>query len=194
MIRHSLHSYDFGIGQTSVNIKLKTGAVLLVAVSRHTCLHHEESRLVDLPCKGCGELLVKYLGFLLYANIILLTCVYVYLFKRRTRIGFQLGMNVATMAGGFAAVVTGVILIYQFPFHYVVITIVSTIVGMFVGALFGALVDYQTLLTGYANGLMMGIMAPMIGAAAKNSVPFLIFIEILFIISLFLFISSSKHT
>ncbi len=139
-------------------------------------------------------MLVKYLGFLLYANIILLAGVYVYLFNRRTRIGFQLGMNVATMAGGFVAVVTGVILIYQFPFHYVVITIVSTIVGMFVGALFGALFDYQTLLTGYANGLMMGIMSPMIGAAAKNSVPFLIFIEVLFIFSLFLFISSSKHT
>jgi formate hydrogenlyase subunit 3/multisubunit Na+/H+ antiporter MnhD subunit len=63
-----------------------------------------------------------------------------------------------------------------------------------VGSLFGALFDYQTLLTGYANGLMMGMMAPMVGAAAKNSIVFLVFIEIVFIVSLILLMSSAKHS
>jgi hypothetical protein len=134
------------------------------------------------------------LGLLLYGNIVLLGLVYIYLFKIRKLIGFQLGMNISMMAGGFLAIATGVILIYQFPLHFVPVTFVTTIVGMLVGSLFGALFDYQTLLTGYANGLMMGIMAPMVGAAAENSIVFLVFIEIVFIVSLILLMSSAKHS
>jgi ABC-type Na+ efflux pump permease subunit len=138
--------------------------------------------------------LIDYLDLLLYGNIVLLGLVYIYLFKIRKLIGFQLGMNISMMAGGFLAIATGVILIYQFPLYFVPVTFVTTVVGMLVGSLFGALFDYQTLLTGYANGLMMGIMAPMVGAAAENSIVFLVFIEIVFIVSLILLMSSAKHS
>jgi ABC-type Na+ efflux pump permease subunit len=138
--------------------------------------------------------LIGYLDLLLYGNIVLLGLVYIYLFKIRKLIGFQLGMNISMMAGGFLAIATGVILIYQFPLYFVPVTFVTTVVGMLAGSLFGALFDYQTLLTGYANGLMMGIMAPMVGAAAENSIVFLVFIEIVFIVSLILLISSAKHS
>lgn len=135
-----------------------------------------------------------YLGFLLYGNLLLLAITYLYLFHIRKLIGFQLGMNITNMAGGFIAIVTGVILIYQFPLQFVAVTIVTTVVGMIVGTLFGGLFDYQTLLTGYGNGLMMGLMAPMIGAVAKNSVIFLFFLEGIFILSLLLFVLSARHT
>lgn len=117
-----------------------------------------------------------------------------YLFRIRKLIGFQLGMNISNMAGGFTAIVTGVILIYQFPLKFVVVTVITTLVGMAVGGLFGSLFDYQTLLTGYGNGLMMGIMAPMIGAAAKNSPIFLTFLEGIFMVSLFLLVLSARRT
>jgi hypothetical protein len=139
-------------------------------------------------------MVMKYLGFLLYGNVFILALTYMYLFKSRKLIGFQLGMNLANMAGGFFAMVTGVLLIYQFPLKFVTVTIITTLCGMGVGALFGGLFDYQTLLTGYANGLMMGIMSPMVGAAAQNSVPFLMIIELIFAASLFLFMLSIKHT
>ncbi|PMC38518.1 hypothetical protein CJ195_08620 [Bacillus sp. UMB0899] len=135
-----------------------------------------------------------YLGFLLYGNLLLLAITYLYLFHIRKLIGFQLGMNITNIAGGFITIVTGVILIYQFPMQYVAVTIATTMIGMIVGALFGGLFDYQTLLTGYANGLMMGLMAPMIGAVAKNSVIFLFFLEGMFIFSLLLFVLSARHT
>ncbi|RBW70869.1 hypothetical protein DS031_04900 [Bacillus taeanensis] len=137
---------------------------------------------------------MQYIGFFLYGNIVIMGIAYMYLFQTRKLIGFQLGMNIANMAGGFFAVAAGVLLIYQFPLKFVTVTIVTTLCGMIVGALFGGLFDYQTLLTGYANGLMMGIMAPMVGAAAQNSIPFLIMIELIFVSSLFLFILSAKHT
>ncbi|WP_379670330.1 hypothetical protein [Pueribacillus sp. YX66] len=131
-------------------------------------------------------LLVKFLGFLLYANILLTGVLYVYLRNRRQFIRFQDGINIATMVGGFIAVICGVILIYQFPFHYVVVTIITTLIGIVVGACFGALFNLETLLTGYTHGMMMGLMSPMIGAAAKNSIAFLIFLELFFLTSLFI--------
>lgn len=137
---------------------------------------------------------VDKLGFLLFGNILLIGLIYLYLLKIRKLIGFQLGMNISNMAGGFLAIVTGVILIYQFPLQFVWVTVISTITGMLAGALIGGLFDYQTLLTGYANGLMMGIMAPMVGAAAKNSIHFLTFIELVFVVSLILLIRSTKRT
>ena len=134
------------------------------------------------------------LGYLLYGNVLLLAITYMYLFHIRKLIGFQLGMNISNMAGGFLALITGVILIYQFPLKFVIVTVITTLLGMIVGGLFGSLFDYQTMLTGYGNGLMMGIMSPMIGAAAKNSYLFLTFLEGIFIVSLFLLVLSAKRT
>ncbi|WP_139339603.1 hypothetical protein [Bacillus dakarensis] len=139
-------------------------------------------------------MLAGYLGYLLYGNVLILVCTYLYLFRIRRLIGYQLGMNISNMAGGFIAIVTGVILIYQFPLNFVVVTIITTLIGVAAGGLFGSLFDYQTMLTGYGNGLMMGIMAPMIGAAAKNSYIFLTFLEGIFLLSLFLLVLSAKHT
>lgn len=134
------------------------------------------------------------MGTILYVNIICISLAYIYLFKIRKLIGFQLGMNIAVIIGGFFSIVAGIVLIYEFPFHFTLITIICTLTGMLLGSLFGALFDFQTLLTGYVNGLMMGIMAPMVGAAAKQSMPFLYFSEIVFMISIVLIISSAKQS
>ncbi|MFD1735424.1 hypothetical protein ACFSCX_02505 [Bacillus salitolerans] len=138
--------------------------------------------------------MILHLGFLLYGNILITLLVYLYVYRFRKLIGFQLGMNISTMVGGFLAIMTGVIFIYQFPLKYVLITIVTTFIGMTFGALIGGLFDYQTLLTGYVNGMMMGIMAPMIGAAAKGDPIFLLFLEVIFIFSLFLLLLSVRQT
>ncbi|WP_239454290.1 hypothetical protein [Bacillus suaedaesalsae] len=98
------------------------------------------------------------------------------------------------MAGGFFSISAGVILIYQYPLKFVYVTIGTTVIGMVIGAIFGSLFDYQTLLTGYINGLMMGVMAPMIGAVAQNNLIFLGFIEVLFISSTILISLSAKRT
>jgi hypothetical protein len=135
----------------------------------------------------------QWLGVFLYINFLVALLVYLHLYKRRKRIGFHLGMNIAMVAGGGLAIGTGVILIQQFPLRYMEVTITATVVGMVIGSLFGGLFDYQTLLTGYINGLMMGIMAPMAGAAALNSVPFVICLE-LFIISSFILLMLSSRT
>lgn len=125
-----------------------------------------------------------YASLLLYGNFSILILVYLHLLKIKKLVGFQLGMNIAVIAGGLFAMSTGIVLIYEYPLQFVSMTIIAATLGMITGGLFGTLFDYQTMLTGYANGLMSGIMAPMVGAAAKQSLPFLAFIEVLFILSL----------
>lgn len=122
-------------------------------------------------------MVVKFLGFLLYANVLFAVILYVYIKNNNQLIRSQDGINIATIAGGLIALLSGVILMYQFPFHFVAVTIITTLIGMIAGASFGALFHNDALLTGYSHGMMLGIMAPMIGAAAKNSIVFLMFLE-----------------
>lgn len=117
---------------------------------------------------------------------------YIYLFNRRKQIGFHLGMNIAMVAGGGMALGTGVIFINLYPLYFLEATLFAVVIGSLTGIFFGKLFDYQTLLTGYINGLMMGIMAPMVGAAASESILFLLMIEV-FIISSFCLVAAFAY-
>ncbi|WP_423406840.1 hypothetical protein AABM38_13135 [Heyndrickxia sp. MSNUG] len=117
---------------------------------------------------------------------------YIYLYNRRKQIGFHLGMNIAMVAGGGMALGTGLIFINLYPLYFLEATLVAVIIGSLTGIFFGNLFDYQTLLTGYINGLMMGIIAPMIGAAASEGILFLLMIEI-FIISSFCLVAAFAY-
>lgn len=137
---------------------------------------------------------MEYIWLICYGNLLFISMIYLRIYKIRKLVGFQLGMNISMVAGGFLAVISGIIFIYQFPLEYITVTFVTTLIGMVTGSLFGALFDYQTLLTGYSSGMMMGIMAPMVGAAAKNSMLFLYFVEVIFLVSMILILASSKHS
>jgi hypothetical protein len=117
---------------------------------------------------------------------------YIFLYNRRKRIGYHLGMNLTMVASGGLALGTGIIFINLYPFYFLEATLFSVIIGCLAGVLFGNLFDYQTLLTGFITGLMMGIMAPMVGAAALEGVMYLIMIEV-FIISGFCLAASSAY-
>lgn len=136
----------------------------------------------------------QWFGILLYGNFTIAFISYIYLFSRRKLIGFHLGMNIAMVTGGGLAFITGVLLINRFPLHYLEITIATTLIGMIVGGLFGGMFDYQTLLTGYINGLLMGIMAPMVGAATSDSIIFILFLEVFIIGSFSMLLVSSKFS
>jgi len=135
-----------------------------------------------------------YTVLFFYGNFFVVAFLYYYLYRIRKLIGFQLGMNIAMVIGGMIAIASGILLISQYPFHYTEITIVSALIGMIVGGAFGAMFDYQTFLTGFTNGLMIGIMAPMIGAVIDNSSKFIFFIEFIFGASVLLVIISRNSS
>lgn len=80
-------------------------------------------------------------------------------------------------SSGIMGIAIGTLLVYGFPGHYTMITIITTIIAILVGIIFGALVDYQTLLSGVSSGIMSGLMGPMIGMAAD--IPLVTFCTIL---------------
>ena len=106
----------------------------------------------------------------MYVDICIVLGFYVYLRRIKKLIGFQLGMNISIVMGGMIALLSGVLLILQFPFHFTLITIISTLAGLVVGALFGLLFDYQTFVTGLTNGMVIGLMSPMIGTVIEMPV------------------------
>lgn len=133
-------------------------------------------------------------AILMYVDVWIVLCFYGYLLKIKKRIGFQLGMNISIVMGGMAALLSGVLLIIEFPFHFTVITIISTVVGLTVGALFGLLFDYQTFVTGLTNGIIIGLMSPMIGTVIERPTMFIIFLHGFFVFSLLTIFHSIKRS
>jgi len=79
---------------------------------------------------------------ILYVDIWIALGFYSYLRSVKRIIGFQLGMNISVVMGGMTALLSGVLLIQHYPFHFTWITVISTMFGLLAGALFGLLFDY----------------------------------------------------
>ena len=131
---------------------------------------------------------------LLIFHFLLAVVTYSYLYRGRKLIGFHLGMNIAMVAGGGLALGTGVLLIYEFPVYYMEVTVLAALTGMVAGSLYGGMFDNQTLLAGYISGLMTGMMAPMIGAAASYSIPFAIMVEFFVLCSFLMLVKAAKSS
>jgi hypothetical protein len=131
---------------------------------------------------------------LLIFQFLIAVVTYSYLYRGRKLIGFHLGMNIAMVAGGGLALGTGVLLIYEFPVYYMEVTVIAALTGMVAGSLYGGMFDNQTLLTGYISGLMTGMMAPMIGAAASYSIPFAVMVEFFVLCSFLMLFKAAKSS
>lgn len=130
----------------------------------------------------------------LYIDVCLIFGFYMYLQRIKKLIGFQLGMNISVVMGGMVSLLFGVLLILQFPFHFTLITIISTLAGMMAGASFGLLFDYQTFVTGLTNGMLIGLMSPMIGTVVEMPIVFVWFMHIFFVLSLITIFVSIKRS
>ncbi|GMB10098.1 hypothetical protein B1no1_28080 [Thermolongibacillus altinsuensis] len=104
-----------------------------------------------------------YFLFLL-GNFCLTLFLYLYLYRLRKFIGFQLGMNISMIVGGMLSFTMGIILISLYPLHVAEVTIFTASIGMMCGGIVGYMFDSQSFLTGFSNGFMTGMMAPMLGA------------------------------
>lgn len=143
-----------------------------------------------------GHMTFNFLAILLYVNVVLIGLLYIAIKNYRHLFQFHDRVTVVTLISGFIAMICGVIFIYQFPFHYVNVTIAATLVGIIIGIIFGSIFRDETILTGMTHGMMMGLMAPMIGAATKNSYVFLIFLQVSFVLALlmtFHFMKKRSH-
>lgn len=118
---------------------------------------------------------------ILFMHIVVTACCLKQFFALRDQTGFHLGMNIAMLSGGFSGLMTGIVLIDYFPFYFVWITVIAAIAGALIGGVNGLFYDGQTALTGLANGFMMGLMGPMLGAAAGGSAMLPFILEIIYV-------------
>lgn len=132
--------------------------------------------------------------FFMYMDVCIILGFYMYLRRIKKLIGFQLGMNISIVMGGMIALLFGVLLILQFPFHFTLITIITTLVGLIAGAFFGVLFDYQTLVTGLTNGMIIGLMSPMVGTVVETPTAFVCFIHVFFALCLLTIFISIKRS
>ncbi|MCG7337246.1 hypothetical protein MHZ95_18475 [Sporosarcina sp. ACRSM] len=121
------------------------------------------------------------ISILIYIDLLLVSFFYLYLRKRKEQISYTLGMTSSMAVGGLTALLTGILLIMQFPFHFTYITMFSALIGGFVGAFYGRLVDRGLFVLGLTNGIMIGLMAPMIGTVIEMPVPFIGVLHVFFI-------------
>lgn len=117
---------------------------------------------------------------IVYMDIFVVCYFFLLIRKEKDRIPFSIGMNISIVMGGMLALLTGVLLIIQYPFHFTVITIVTVLIGGVTGTLFGRLFTNQTSAVGAVNGILVGFMAPMIGAVIEIPSLFVLFTQFLF--------------
>ncbi|MFC4354226.1 hypothetical protein ACFO0S_03955 [Chryseomicrobium palamuruense] len=121
------------------------------------------------------------MAFILFLHVGITAYCLKQFFTMRDQTGFHLGMNIAMLTGGFFGLMTGIVFIDYFPFHFVLLTMVAAVAGAFTGAVTGLFYDIQTALSGVSNGFMMGLMGPMIGSAAGGFLMLPVMLEIVYL-------------
>lgn len=130
----------------------------------------------------------------LLMNGFLYLLLYLYVRVNRKKIGFQHAMNATMLIAGLTAFYLGIVLSLQYPNSPEWVFLVAPGTGMLAGAWFGALFDYQTAITGVVHGLMMGLMAPMVGMIWNQPLLLLLIAEGFYLLSLSFVALSVKQT
>lgn len=121
------------------------------------------------------------MAFILFLHVVITVYCLKQFFTVHDQTGFHLGMNIAMLTGGFSGLMTGIVFIDYFPFHFVLITMGAAAIGAFTGGVTGLFYDVQTALSGVSNGFMMGLMGPMIGSAAGDFLMLPVMLEIVYL-------------
>ncbi len=130
----------------------------------------------------------KMLWFLFGGNILLIISLYMYLAERKEKWRpSSFIMNAIMTPVTLFALCTGFLFTYMHPGFLIETSIAAGVLGLSCGLLFGSLFNFDSAMTGACNGLMAGIMTPMLGEMAGRSPLFLVFTQLLFYLLLYYF-------
>ncbi len=91
-----------------------------------------------------------------------------FLNKSRLLFSDRFGFIVALTGSAILGLVTALNLFLLFPAFFVVMSVLNMLIGMAIGVVFGAMVNSQSLIAGFFNGGVGGMMGTMIGAVALD--------------------------
>jgi hypothetical protein len=106
-----------------------------------------------------GMLMVNALGGL---------AMYIIMYKKRKVFSDHFGMIMATCSSGILSFNIAMLIYFLFPLHLSYISFVTTMIGGLIGILFGSLVKFQSLLSGFFQGVVGGMMGTMLSAVIQN--------------------------
>ncbi|WP_077214717.1 hypothetical protein [Bacillus dakarensis] len=108
--------------------------------------------LISLLC------LNSFIGFMIYKIF----------YKKRKLYDDRFGMIMAMSCSGILSLNLSMIVQFLFPENFSIVMIISVIVCGLIGVLFGSLVKFQSLLAGFFNGIVGGLMGNMLGLVIKD--------------------------
>jgi hypothetical protein len=94
--------------------------------------------------------------------------IYIIMYKKRKVLSDHFGMIMATCSSGILSFNIAMLIYFLFPLHLSYISFVTTMIGGLIGILFGSLVKFQSLLSGFFQGVVGGMMGTMLSAAIQN--------------------------
>lgn len=93
---------------------------------------------------------------------------YLLMYKKRKLFTDRYGMIMAMCSSGIVSMNLAMLLQFLFPANPAHLAILSTSLGGAIGIVFGSLVKFQSLLAGFSQGALSGMMGSMLGAVVKN--------------------------
>ncbi|SDH72274.1 hypothetical protein SAMN05192534_11028 [Alteribacillus persepolensis] len=129
------------------------------------------------------------LWFLFGGNILLIVALYMYLHERKDKRHHSSSfiMNAVMTPVTVFSLCSGFLFTYIHPGYVIETSIAAGVLGIGCGLLYGSLFSFDSAMVGACNGLMAGIMAPMLGEMAGRSPFLLLFTQLLFFTLLFYF-------
>lgn len=91
-----------------------------------------------------------------------------FLNKSKLLFSDRFGFIVALTGSGISGLVTALNLFLIFPDHFGVMSVLNMLIGISIGVAFGAILNTQSLIAGFFNGGVGGMMGTMIGAVALD--------------------------
>lgn len=109
-----------------------------------------------------------FLFIILLANSLIGYFGFRFLNKSRLLFSDRFGFIVALTGSAILGTVTALNLFLLFPNNFGVMSVLNMLIGIVIGIAFGAILNTQSLIAGFFNGGVGGMMGTMIGAVALD--------------------------
>lgn len=103
------------------------------------------------------------IGILAFNSLIGLS-IYLVMYKKRKVFSDHYGMIMAMCSSGILSLTIAMVTFFLFQATLSIVALLTTVIGGSIGILFGSLVKYQSLLAGFSQGVIGGIMGTVLGA------------------------------
>ncbi|MGM8212694.1 hypothetical protein ACLIBH_07855 [Virgibacillus sp. W0430] len=105
---------------------------------------------------------------LLLLNLSIGYAVFISMYRQKSAMQDRFAMTMATVESSVLSLSISMIVFFILPGSIVFTSLITTIIGIGIGYAFGSLLKFQSLLAGVFQGMIGGIMGPMLAAVIED--------------------------